>query len=159
MTVLEAIRQSKTGGLFKKALAAYAESQLTADEDLVCAAVVYVNYQRLGGGVKASYLERMQRSSKIKAVFCVTTKRLLFLNNTFGMDFCIEMRLSDNPRMDIDSGGIGVGGIKIMDATCSCFIAGNKKLINRLKSGILAASMIYRDHFAHAEIITNEQGN
>ncbi|MPN13007.1 hypothetical protein SDC9_160327 [bioreactor metagenome] len=152
MTVLEAIKQSKTGGICKKTLADYAQSQLAADEDLICAAIVYVNYQRLGDGAKASYLERMQRSSKIKAIFCVTTKRLLFLNNTFGTDFRIEMRLADNPRMDIDRGGLGVGGIKLIDASCNCFIAGNKKLINRLKSGILAASMIYRDHFAQAEI-------
>jgi hypothetical protein len=61
--------------------------------------------------------------------------------------------------MDIDSGGIGVGGIKLIGSSYDCFIAGNKKLINHLKSGILAASMIYRDHFAQTSTAAQKTDN
>ena len=42
MTVAEAVKDSKSGGLFNRALIEYGQSQLRGDEDLVCAAIVYV---------------------------------------------------------------------------------------------------------------------
>ena len=42
MTVAEAVKDSKSGGLFNRALIEYGQSQLREDEDLVCAAIVYV---------------------------------------------------------------------------------------------------------------------
>ena len=40
MTVAEAVKDSKSGGLFNRALIEYGQSQLREDEDLVCAAIV-----------------------------------------------------------------------------------------------------------------------
>lgn len=151
MTVQEAVKQSKSGGLFSRRLIAYAQEQIRADEDLICAAIVPVNCTILQGGDRTDYLYRMGNSYKIKAILCVTTKRMTFYNSFFHDDaFIIDMPFCENPRLDVGTGmdRLGVGGMKIVNEKYSCFLSGNKKLMNHLKSGIMAAMMIYQDHFA-----------
>ena len=76
MTVAEAVKDSKSGGLFNRALIEYGQSQLREDEDLVCAAIVYVTRRAADrDGAQSGYLARAGVSSKIKMLLCVTTRR------------------------------------------------------------------------------------
>lgn len=150
MTVAEAVKQSKSHGLFHRKLIEHAQMQLTADEDLICAAIVMVTRMVSDPGrQKMNYLNRMERSSRIKAVFCVTTKRLLFYSYAFGGGIAYDLLLCENPKLDAGEAksGVGIGGLRLYDREASYYITGNRKLINFLKSGIMAAFMIYQDHF------------
>lgn len=81
MTVAEAVKDSKSAGLFNRALIEYGQSQLREDEDLVCAAIVYVTRRAADhDGAPSGYLARAGVSSKIKMLLCVTTRRLVFFN-------------------------------------------------------------------------------
>ena len=72
MTVAEAVKDSKSGGLFNRALIEYGQSQLREDEDLVCAAIVYVTRRAADhDGATSGYLARAGVSSKIKMLLCV----------------------------------------------------------------------------------------
>lgn len=150
MTVAEAVKQSKNRGLFHKRLIEHAQKQIAADEDLVCAAIVMVTRMVSDPAhEKMNYLNRMERSSKIKAVFCATTKRLLFYSYALGSGIAYELPLHENPTLDAAEAknGVGVGGLRIYDRKACYYITGNRKLIHFLKSGIMAAFMIYQDHF------------
>ena len=152
MTVAEALKQSKSRGLFHGKLIAYAQSQLTPQEDLLCAAIVMLTKMQLGGEHKLKYLNRMESSSKIKMLLCVTTKRLVFFNYMFGSAITYELPLAQNPRLDATQSkkGVGVGGLKLLTPEATYYIAGNRKLTNYLKSGILAAFMVYQDQLKAA---------
>lgn len=150
MTVAEAVKQSKSRGLLNGKLIGYAQSQLRADEDLVCAAVVMVTRMQLRGEKKKlNYLNRMESTSRVKSMLCATTKRIVFFSYAFGSGLCYELPLAENPKLDTAESktGVGVGGLRLLSRDASYYISGNRKLINFLKSGIMAAFMIYQDHF------------
>lgn len=154
MTVAEAVKISRSGGLFSRSLIAYGQSQLRESEDLVCAAVVYVTRQAaISPGAKPGYLARAEASSKIKMLLCVTTRRLVFFNHAFGSALTYELPMSASPVLDSSrsKNGYGVGSLRLTCGGDSYFIAANRKLTNHLKSGILAAMMIYRDKLCGAE--------
>ncbi|MEG1525190.1 MAG: hypothetical protein RRZ24_05850 [Clostridia bacterium] len=151
MTVKEAVKQSRSGGIFDNGLIRYAQTRISPEEDLVCAAIVTVNDTKVTSEEKNSYLLRMGNSYRIRAILCITTKRMVFYNNILGDDFYIDMPFSENPKMDTGGkmNGIGVSGIRLISREHNCFIVGNKKLMNHLKSGIMAAMMIYQDYFVN----------
>lgn len=147
MTVAEAVKQSKSGSLFHRKQISYAQSQMRDDEDLICAANVTLNRMLLHGGERSTYLTRMHDSTKLNCILCVTTERIVFYNYAFGSAIEYELPLSENPKLDarMAKNGVGVGGLHVFDDNCSYYISGNRKLINYLKSGIIAAFMIYQD--------------
>ncbi len=147
MTVAEAVKQSKSGAFFHKKQISYAQKQIREDEDLICAAYVTVNRMQLHGIESSSYLTRMQDSTKLNCILCVTTERIVFYNYAFGSAISYELALKENPRLDarMAKSGVGVGGLRIYNDDSSYYISGNRKLINYLKSGIMAAFMIYQD--------------
>lgn len=150
MTVAEAVKQSKSRGLFNGKLIAYAQSQLADDEDLICAAVVMVTRTHLmADKKKMNYLNRMENTSRVKALLCATTKRIAFFSYALGSGISYSLPLCENPKLDASESksGIGVGGLRLVTREAIYFISANRKLINFLKSGIMAAFMIYQDRF------------
>lgn len=148
MTVAEAVKSSRSGGLFDRSLIAYGQSQLRDDEELVCAAVVYVTRQAANhSSAKQSYLARAEASSKIRMLLCVTTRRLVFFNYMFGSALMYELPMAASPVLDSSrsKSGYGVGSLRLTCGGDSYFIAANRKLTNHLKSGIMAAMMVYGD--------------
>ena len=98
MTVAEAVKDSKSGGLFNRALIEYGQSQLREDEDLVCAAIVYVTRRAADrDGAQSGYLARAGVSSKIKMLLCVTTRRLVFFSYMFDSVLEYELPMDASP--------------------------------------------------------------
>lgn len=148
MTVAEAVKDSKSGGLFNRALIEYGQSQLREDEDLVCAAIVYVTRRAADrDGAQSGYLARAGVSSKIKMLLCVTTRRLVFFNYMFDSALAYELPMDALPVLDASGSktGYGVGNLRLSCRGDVYFIEANRELTNHLKSGIMAAMMIYRD--------------
>ena len=148
MTVAEAVKDSKSGGLFNRALIEYGQSQLREDEDLVCAAIVYVTRRAADrDGAQSGYLARAGVSSKIKMLLFVTTRRLVFFNYMFDSVLEYELPMDASPVLDASGSkpGYGVGNLRLSCRGDVYFIEANRKLTNHLKSGIMAAMMIYRD--------------
>ena len=155
MTVAEAVKISRSSGLFNRSLIAYGQSRLRDNEDLVCAAIVYVTRQAaISGDTKPGYLARAESSSKIKMLLCVTTRRLVFFNHAFGSAITYELPMDASPVLDSSrsKNGYGVGSLRLTCGGDSYFIEANRKLTNHLKSGIMAAMMVYRDKLHNAAI-------
>ena len=151
MTVAEAVKDSKSGGLFNRALIEYGQSQLREDEDLVCAAIVYVTRRAADrDGAQSGYLARAGVSSKIKMLLCVTTRRLVFFSYMFDSVLEYELPMDASPVLDASGSkpGYGVGNLRLSCRGDIYFIEATRKLTNHLKSGIMAAMMIYKDKLA-----------
>ena len=79
-------------------------------------------------------------------LLCVTTRRLVFFNYMFDSVLEYELPMDASP---VDASGskpgYGVGNLRLSCRGDVYFIEANRKLTNHLKSGIMAAMMIYRD--------------
>lgn len=152
MTLNEALKQSKCRRFLRKSLIEYGQTQLSTDDELVCAAIVSTVRRETGVGSKRpSYLEKAGSSTKTKMLVCVTTERILLVSYLFGSRIVYELAFRDAPRLDASGtkGGIGLGSLTLRCGQEEYFFSGNRKLMNHLKSGIMAAFMIYGDHIAH----------
>lgn len=148
MTLTEALQQSKCRRFLRKGLIRYGEDQLTQSDDLVCAAIVpTIRRERKEKGGKMSYLEKAGSSSKTKMLLCVTTERILFISYLFGSGMVYELPFQNAPKLDAAKAksGFGLGSLTILCDSVQYEITANRKLINHLKAGIMAAFMIYGD--------------
>lgn len=148
MTLNEALKQSKCRRFLRRSLIEYGQTQLTAEDELVCAAIVSTVRRETSGGKRMNYLEKAGSSTKTKMLVCVTTERIVLVSYLFGSGIVYELSFRDAPRLDAShaKGGIGIGSLTLRCGQEEYFFTGNRKLINHLKSGIMAAFMIYGDH-------------
>lgn len=77
----------------------------------------------------------------------------MFFIHAFGSPLPYELPMSASPVLDSprSKNGYRVGSMRLTCGGDSYFIAANRKLTNHLKSGILAAMIIYRDKLCGAE--------
>lgn len=77
----------------------------------------------------------------------------MFFIHAFGSPLPYELPMPASSVLDFprSKNGYEVGSLRLTCGGDSYFIAANCKLTNHLKSGILAAMMIYRDKLCDAE--------